>query len=87
MEDGALAYFEQIDRMGGWSRRSSAASAAEIAESSYRFQQAVERKERSSSASTIRTGGRAADRILYIDDAGRRSCQARGARNARDRTA
>jgi methylmalonyl-CoA mutase N-terminal domain/subunit len=47
MEDGALAYFEQIDRMGGMVEAIERGfPQKEIAESSYRFQQAVERKEK-----------------------------------------
>jgi methylmalonyl-CoA mutase, N-terminal domain len=47
MEDGARAYFEQIDRMGGMvDAIERGFPQKEIAESSYRFQQAVERKEK-----------------------------------------
>jgi methylmalonyl-CoA mutase N-terminal domain/subunit len=47
MEDGALAYFEQIDRMGGMVEAIERGfPQKEIAESAYRFQQAVERKEK-----------------------------------------
>ena len=47
MEDGALAYFEQIDKMGGMVEAIERGfPQREIAESSYRFQQAVERKEK-----------------------------------------
>jgi methylmalonyl-CoA mutase, N-terminal domain len=47
MEDGALAYFEQIDRMGGMVEAIERGfPQKEIAESSYRFQQAVERHEK-----------------------------------------
>ncbi len=47
MEDGALAYFEQIDRMGGMVEAIERGfPQKEIAESSYRFQQAVERREK-----------------------------------------
>jgi|KBSSwiStaDraftv2_1062776.scaffolds.fasta_scaffold104111_2 methylmalonyl-CoA mutase N-terminal domain/subunit len=47
MEQGALAYFEQIDRMGGMVEAIERGfPQKEIAESSYRFQQAVERKEK-----------------------------------------
>jgi methylmalonyl-CoA mutase N-terminal domain/subunit len=47
MEDGALAYFETIDRMGGMvDAIERGYPQKEIAESSYRFQQAVERKEK-----------------------------------------
>ena len=47
MEEGALAYFDQIDRMGGMVEAIERGfPQREIAESSYRFQQAVERKEK-----------------------------------------
>jgi len=47
MEDGALAYFDQIDRMGGMVEAIERGfPQREIAESSYRFQQAVERKDK-----------------------------------------
>ena len=47
MEDGALAYFRQIDNMGGMVEAIERGfPQQEIAESSYRFQQAVERREK-----------------------------------------
>src|SRR6185503_12778296 len=47
MVDGANAYFEAIDRMGGMVEAIERGfPQKEIAESSYRFQQAVERKEK-----------------------------------------
>src|SRR6187455_1988316 len=47
MEDGALAYFEAIDKMGGMVEAIERGfPQKEIAESSYRFQQAVERREK-----------------------------------------
>ena len=47
MENGALAYFDTIDRMGGMVEAiEHGFPQQEIAESSYRFQQAVERKEK-----------------------------------------
>jgi len=47
MEDGARAYFEQIDRMGGMVEAIERGfPQKEIAESAYRFQQAVERREK-----------------------------------------
>ena len=47
MEDGALDYFAQIDRMGGMVEAIERGfPQREIAESSYRFQQAVERREK-----------------------------------------
>jgi methylmalonyl-CoA mutase N-terminal domain/subunit len=47
MEDGALAYFDAIDKMGGMvDAIERGFPQQEIAESSYRFQQAFERKEK-----------------------------------------
>jgi methylmalonyl-CoA mutase, N-terminal domain len=47
MEEGARAYFEQIDRMGGMVEAIERGfPQQEIAESAYKFQQAVERKEK-----------------------------------------
>jgi methylmalonyl-CoA mutase N-terminal domain/subunit len=47
MEDGALAYFEAIDKMGGMvDAIERGFPQQEIAESSYRFQQAFERREK-----------------------------------------
>jgi methylmalonyl-CoA mutase N-terminal domain/subunit len=47
MEDGALDYFAQIDRIGGMVEAIERGfPQQEIAESSYRFQQAVERREK-----------------------------------------
>jgi len=47
MEDGALAYFDQIDKMGGMVEAIERGfPQREIAESAYRFQQAFERKEK-----------------------------------------
>ena len=47
MEEGATAYFDQIDRMGGMVEAIERGfPQREIAESSYRFQQAVERREK-----------------------------------------
>jgi methylmalonyl-CoA mutase N-terminal domain/subunit len=47
MEDGALAYFEAIDKMGGMVEAIERGfPQQEIAESSYRFQQAFERREK-----------------------------------------
>jgi methylmalonyl-CoA mutase N-terminal domain/subunit len=47
MEDGALAYFDTIDRMGGMVEAiEDGFPQREIAEASYRFQQAVEAKEK-----------------------------------------
>ncbi len=47
LEEGALAYFEQIDKMGGMVEAIERGfPQKEIAESAYRFQQAVERREK-----------------------------------------
>src|SRR5499427_7068847 len=47
MEEGALAYFDQIDRLGGMVEAiEQGFPQKEIAESAYRFQQAVERREK-----------------------------------------
>jgi methylmalonyl-CoA mutase N-terminal domain/subunit len=47
MEDEALAYFDQIDRMGGMVEAIERGfPQQEVAESAYRFQQAVERKDK-----------------------------------------
>src|SRR5437868_6995833 len=47
MEDGALAYFAQIDKMGGMVEAIERGfPQREISESAYRFQQAVDRKEK-----------------------------------------
>jgi methylmalonyl-CoA mutase N-terminal domain/subunit len=47
MEDGALAYFDQIDRMGGMVEAIERGfPQKEIAESAYRFQQAADRKDK-----------------------------------------
>ena len=47
MEEGALAYFDEIDKMGGMVEAVERGfPQREIAESSYRFQQAIERKEK-----------------------------------------
>jgi methylmalonyl-CoA mutase N-terminal domain/subunit len=47
MEEGARAYFDQIDRMGGMVEAIERSfPQKEIAESAYKFQQAVERKEK-----------------------------------------
>ena len=64
MEDGALAYFDAIDRMGGMVEAIERGfPQKEIAESSYRFQQAVERKEKIIvGVNDVRAGERAADR-------------------------
>ena len=70
LEDGALAYFQEIDRMGGMVEAIERGfPQKEIAESAYRFQQAFERTDR------ITVGVNACVqtddppiRILYIDD-------------------
>ena len=47
MEEGALAYFDTIDRMGGMvAAIEHGYPQKEIAESAYRFQQAVEQRDK-----------------------------------------
>jgi methylmalonyl-CoA mutase N-terminal domain/subunit len=70
LEEGALAYFEQIDKMGGMvDAIERGFPQREIAESAYRFQQAFERKDKVTVG--VNEFVRADDppiRILYIDD-------------------
>jgi methylmalonyl-CoA mutase N-terminal domain/subunit len=71
IEAGALAYFDQIDRMGGMVEAIERGfPQKEIAESAYRFQQAVERRERVTVGVNdfVDTDERPLP-ILYIDDA------------------
>ena len=74
MEDGALAYFDAIDRMGGMVEAIERGfPQKEIAESAYRFQQAVERKDKVIvGVNDFVAGGRAADRDAVHRRAGRR---------------
>jgi methylmalonyl-CoA mutase N-terminal domain/subunit len=70
LEEGALAYFEQIDKMGGMvDAIERGFPQREIAESAYRFQQAFERKDKVTVG--VNEFVQADDppiRILYIDD-------------------
>ena len=74
MEDGALAYFEQIDRMGGMVEAIERGfPQKEIAESAYRFQQAVERREKVIvGVNDFVQEDEPPIEILYIDESGRR---------------
>src|SRR5437016_1186358 len=75
MEDGARAYFEQIDRMGGMVEAIEYGfPQKEIAESAYRFQQAVERKEKIIVGVNdfVQDDERPVE-ILYIDDTAART--------------
>ncbi len=79
LEDGARRYFDEIDRRGGMVGAIEAGyPQREIAESAYRFQQAVERGEHIIVGVNDRTSGgeEAATPILYIDEgAGERQLQ------------
>jgi len=81
MEDGARDYFRQIDQMGGMVPAIEAGfPQREIAESAYRFQQAVEQREKVIvGVNDQPEGGAAADLAmptLYIDEsAGERQLQ------------
>jgi methylmalonyl-CoA mutase N-terminal domain/subunit len=70
MEQGALDYFDQIDRMGGMvSAIERGFPQKEIAESSYRFQQAFERKEKVMvGVNDFLQGDESPIEILYIDE-------------------
>ncbi len=70
MEDGALAYFAEIDRMGGMvDAIERGFPQTEIAESSYRFQQAFERKEKIMvGVNAFVQQGDPPIEILYIDE-------------------
>jgi methylmalonyl-CoA mutase N-terminal domain/subunit len=70
MEEGAYRYFDTIDKMGGMvSAVEQGYPQREIAESSYRFQQAVEKKEKLIVGVNAHVEeGEAAVPILYIDD-------------------
>jgi methylmalonyl-CoA mutase N-terminal domain/subunit len=70
MEDEALAYFDQIDRMGGMvAAVERGFPQKEIAESAYRFQQAVERKEKIIvGVNDFAQPDEPPVEILYIDD-------------------
>jgi methylmalonyl-CoA mutase N-terminal domain/subunit len=69
--DGSRRYFEQIDRLGGMVAAIEAGfPQREIAESAYRFQQAVDRRERVIVGVNDRTGedSEPPPQIMYIDD-------------------
>src|SRR5206468_6120606 len=70
MEDGALAYFDQIDKMGGMVEAIERGfPQKEIAESSYRFQQAVERGDKVIvGVNHFVQAGEPPIEILYIDE-------------------
>jgi len=73
MEDGARGYFHQIDQLGGMVAAIEAGfPQREIAESAYRFQQAVERREKTIVGVNDQPEGGAAAEIavptLYIDE-------------------
>jgi methylmalonyl-CoA mutase N-terminal domain/subunit len=72
LEDGARKYFEQIDRLGGMVAAIEAGfPQREVAESAYRFQQAVERRERIIVGVNDATAGNEAEvatPTLYIDE-------------------
>jgi methylmalonyl-CoA mutase N-terminal domain/subunit len=70
MEDGALAYFDQIDRMGGMVEAIERGfPQKEIAESAYRFQQAADRKDKVIvGVNEFVQADEPPIEILYIDD-------------------
>jgi methylmalonyl-CoA mutase, N-terminal domain len=70
MEEGAQRYFDTIDRMGGMVEAVERGfPQREIAESSYRFQQAVEQKEKIIvGVNDFVEGGEESVPILYIDE-------------------
>jgi methylmalonyl-CoA mutase N-terminal domain/subunit len=71
MADGALDYFAQIDRMGGMvAAIERGFPQKEIAESAYRFQQSVERREKTIvGVNDFVEADEPPIEILYIDDA------------------
>ena len=70
MEEGAYAYFDTIDRMGGMvAAIENGYPQREIAESSYRFQQAFEKKEKQMvGVNVFAESDEKPFPILYIDD-------------------
>jgi len=70
MEDGAMAYFDQIDRMGGMVEAiEQGFPQREVAESSYRFQQAFERHDKVVvGVNDFVQAHEPPIRILYIDE-------------------
>src|SRR3954470_15028996 len=91
MEDGALAYFDQIDRMGGMvDAIERGFPQKEIAESAYRFQQAADRKEKVIvGVNDFVQADEPPIEILYIDDsaAGTQLAKLEALRRARDNEA
>jgi methylmalonyl-CoA mutase N-terminal domain/subunit len=79
MEEGAYKYFDTIDRMGGMvAAVEQGFPQREIAEASYRFQQAVEQKEKLIvGVNAFVEDDEAPVPILYIDDAAAQAQQAR----------
>jgi methylmalonyl-CoA mutase N-terminal domain/subunit len=73
MEDGARRYFDEIDRLGGMVVAIEGGfPQREISESAYKFQQAVERRERIIVGVNDSTGGTEAEHpmtTLYVDEA------------------
>jgi len=88
MEEGTWAYFEQIDRMGGMVEAIERGfPQKEIAESAYRFQQAVERREKIVvGVNEFVQEGEPPIEILYIDEgaADRQLARLNGLRGSRD---
>jgi len=79
MEQGAYAYFDTIDRMGGMvAAVEQGYPQREIAEASYRFQQAVEKKDKLIVGVNAHVEEQESPlSILYIDDAAAEAQQAR----------
>jgi len=87
MEDGALAYFDEIDKMGGMIEAIERGfPQREIADSAYRFQQAVERKDKI----IVGVNGFVQEdeppiEVLYIDESASDKQRAKLARLKRER--
>jgi methylmalonyl-CoA mutase N-terminal domain/subunit len=87
MEDGALAYFDEIDKMGGMIEAiERGVPQREIAESAYRFQQAVDRKDKI----IVGVNGFVQEdeppiEVLYIDESASDKQRAKLARLKRER--
>src|SRR3954466_298673 len=91
MEDGAVAYFDQIDRMGGMvDAIERGFPQKEVAESAYRFQQAADRKQKVIVGVNefVQTDEPPIE-ILYIDDsaAGKQLAKLETLRRSRDNDA
>ncbi len=88
MEEGAYKYFDAIDRMGGMvAAVEQGFPQREIAEASYRFQQSVEKKDKTIvGVNGYVDANEAPFPILYIDDqaSGRQLARLRGLRQTRD---